>query len=69
VSLPNGCNVWLVPAAAAFALTDPSGDAQLPLPVPNAPWLVGTLLFAQWFQDDLGVPFATSPVLAVTVGN
>ncbi len=67
--LPNGCPVRLLPAAVAFHLTDPAGDASQPLPVPNQPALLGTLLFAQWFQDDLGLPFVTSRVLAIRVGT
>jgi hypothetical protein len=68
-TLPNGCFVNVLPAATAFHVTDGSGTATQPLPVPNSGWLVGLLLFAQWFQDDFGVPFTTSRLLAVRVGT
>jgi hypothetical protein len=69
VPLPNGCLVRVLPAAMAFRVTDAQGNAAAALPVPPAPGLLGLLLLAQWFQDDAGLPFTASPVLAVRVGT
>ena len=48
-----------------------SGTANLPLPVPNDPGLVGAVLFAQWAQIDpassspLGITFSDAGVVAI----
>lgn len=67
-TLPNGCPVLVAPAAAALHVADGSGEAAQPLPVPPLPALIGTILYGQWFQDDFGLPFATTPVAAIQVG-
>ncbi len=49
-----------------FANTDPYGEAELTVTVPDEPGLVGNRLTAQWFVRDAGASqlgFAASPAL------
>lgn len=68
IPLPNGCLVHVLPAATAFHVPGGPGFVSQPLPIPNQPAFADTLLFAQWFQLDFGVPAVTSRVLALRVG-
>ncbi len=72
--MPSGCVLWLSSAPIAFATTtDAAGTAQVALPIPVDPLLVGAAFFGQWIlaepQGQLAGVLAASDVLEVVVGR
>ena len=68
VPLPSGCSLRVGLDALAVVTTDASGAASVPIPIPNAPWLLGVRFFGQWLQVDGAVPFLTSDIASVRIG-
>jgi hypothetical protein len=52
--LGGGCAVYAAPDAVITNFTSPTGTANLPFVIPNAPGLIGTDLFFQWAVIDAG---------------
>jgi hypothetical protein len=73
--LGGGCALLVSPDAFAVAPITPVGgglgSAALALPVPDSPWLVGAVVYAQWAQVDPAslavLPFTLSNAGAVAV--
>ena len=66
--LPNGCQLLVAPAASVFQIAGGQGEAGQLLPIPPQPQLAGTLLFAQWLQNDFTGPAVMTEIAAVRVG-
>lgn len=52
--LPNapGCSVFVAPESNVFLITSAAGEASVTVSVPNAPTLLGVVLFHQWAALD-----------------
>jgi hypothetical protein len=64
----------VLPSVTVASLTDPSGIANLPLPIPATPALAGAVVSAQvavWDPALVGyaLPIGTSAAMQVTIGH
>ncbi|MCB9879352.1 MAG: hypothetical protein H6835_17290 [Planctomycetes bacterium] len=69
----DGCAAYLQPAATMLTVTDASGAATGPMPVPNAPSLIGAEMAFQWLVAEAAGPvfgvFAASNGVFVLIGD
>ena len=66
-----GVEIWLDPSqllATATVFGDSIGACEVPLPIPNAPALAGTRLFAQFLWLGSAAP-PPCPLLGVSASN
>ncbi|MEM7203186.1 MAG: integrin alpha [Planctomycetota bacterium] len=67
-----GCTLLVVPLATTTTTTDANGDAQLAVPLPASPSLIGGAIYLQWLVVDapanpLGLAFSDG--LDLTIGS
>ncbi|HKB16334.1 MAG TPA: hypothetical protein VKF62_09715, partial [Planctomycetota bacterium] len=65
--------VWIDPASPLFFLvlviSDPAGDAQVPIPIPAIPSLAGAQAYLQFFWFGLALPSPPCPPTGFSASN
>ncbi|MCA8975744.1 MAG: lamin tail domain-containing protein [Planctomycetes bacterium] len=65
-----GCTAYTNPVASVVMPTDALGMAQLAVPLPNTPAIIGLILYSQWVASDPGINPAgmlTSSALVILI--